>query len=146
MTQCQIRMAKDHAGTRIPHDLDNFCSHVSFVTVNRAIGTRRFVLLKGTLVQPFLCIVEKLLTFFAQLLGGKMMCSAVNSHHRSNCCQFPTYSVARPGHNFHERSRLSLSERGTRCGDDSRIREMMTSATSSWVSESHETVMSAYRL
>jgi hypothetical protein len=60
------RMAKQHPRTGVPHDVPGLDFSGRLVAVNGTIGASWLVITIGTFFQPYLSIVEKLLTLCAQ--------------------------------------------------------------------------------
>jgi len=93
MEQGEERVLVDHAGAGIPHNSSDPLSHIKVVTMQRAVGAGRLVLLEWTSIEALVRIRHKSLTFRAQsLFCLAMMAAAVDAAHGFNGFMFPAHS------------------------------------------------------
>ncbi len=79
---CESRMAKQHLGTGISHDLPGLSLSSRLIAVNRAVGACWLVFSIGTFLQPQLSIILKFPTRCAQDVPGTVMVSgAIDADH-----------------------------------------------------------------
>jgi len=93
MVDRQDRMSQEHPGASETHDYPDILFHGWLVTVNRAILTGGFCLLKGTVIQPVQGILLKRganITICHLLM---VMVFAVETHHGLNGFAFPVHSI-----------------------------------------------------
>ena len=91
-------MPVKHAGTGVPHHSPNCLPHNGPVTMHRALGARRFVLLERTLVETPPGIIQKLSALKAKLVLGSMLAMTVNADHSLNGIVLPCHSRTVVGH------------------------------------------------
>ena len=76
------RMAKQHPGAGVSHDLPGLGPLRRLVAVNGTVGASWLVFAIGTFLQPYLGVVQKLPTLCAQNIAGTVMVSgAIDADH-----------------------------------------------------------------
>ncbi len=106
MEKGKDRVAVRHSRACVPHRYLNFLQHGRFITVHRAIGTCRLVLLKGTLIEAQFCVIEEFPAVRTELARGSIiavMVTAIDLDHgmdRSAFSRHPWVSL------FHRRCLL----------------------------------------
>ena len=76
------RMAKQHLGTGVSHDLSDLSPSSRLITVNRAVGASWLVFSIGTFLQPQLSIILKFPARCTQDVPGTAMVSgAIDADH-----------------------------------------------------------------
>jgi hypothetical protein len=99
MEQSEERVLVGHAGAGIPHNSSDLLPHIRFVTMHRAVGTGRLLLLEWTSIEALVRIRYKSLTLGAQsLFCYAMMSAAVDADHGLNGLMFPSHSGLLPVH------------------------------------------------
>jgi hypothetical protein len=93
MEQGEERVLVGHAGAGIPHNSSDLLSHIKVVTMHRAVGTGRLVLLEWTSIEALVRIRHKSFTLGAQsLFCLAMMAAAVDADHGFHGFMFPDHS------------------------------------------------------
>jgi hypothetical protein len=73
---------QQHAWTSVPHDYLHFLFHVWAVALDEAFAAGAFLLLEGALIQPHLCVLQKLGAFSAEFAVSSVFSFAVDVYHR----------------------------------------------------------------
>ncbi len=92
MKQRQNRMLVKHAGTGVPHHDPDLLPHNGPVTMHRALGARRFILLERTFVEALPVIIEKLSALKAKLVLLSMLAMTIDAYHSLNSIVLPCHS------------------------------------------------------
>jgi hypothetical protein len=85
MKKGQNRVAPEHPGTGIAHDLSCPCLHLFIITVNGTVAAGWLPVAKRAMGQPAFGILEKLMTFLTNLFRLAMlqvMSTTIDFHHR----------------------------------------------------------------
>jgi hypothetical protein len=94
MEEGKDRMLMDHAGSGIPHDDPDFFPHVGPVTVNRAPGAGRLVLLERAEIEALVRVLQEGRALTAQLPAGHAVVSAaVDADHGGDGTPLPLHST-----------------------------------------------------
>jgi hypothetical protein len=112
MKQGEERVLVGHAGASIPHNSSDLLPHIRLVTMHRAAGTGRLVLLEWTAIETPVRILHKSRAIRAQTPPDfAMMSAAVDADHGLNGLMFPSHSgllpvhgILAPHHAFHDTS------------------------------------------
>jgi hypothetical protein len=93
MEQGEERVLVGHAGAGIPHNSFDLLPHIRIITMHRAVGTGRLVLLEWTSIETLVRIRHKSFTLGAQsLFFLSMMAAAVDADHGFHGFMFPPHS------------------------------------------------------
>jgi hypothetical protein len=94
MEQGKERVQVGHAGAGIPHNSSDLLPHIWVITMHRAVGTGRLVLLEWTSIEALVRIRYKSLTFGAQsIFCFTMTSAAVDADHGFHGFMFPAHSA-----------------------------------------------------
>jgi hypothetical protein len=95
MEQCEERVLVSHAGAGIPHNSSNPLPHIKVVTMHRAVGTGRLVLLVWASIEALARIRYKSHTFCTQsFVCFAMMTAAIDDDHGFHGLMFPAHSAS----------------------------------------------------
>ena len=90
--QRQNRMPVEHARTGVPHHGPDLLPHNGHITMHRAPGARRLVLLERAFVETLLGMVQKFPTFKAQFALVFVLAVTIEVYHHLNGLAFPCHS------------------------------------------------------
>ena len=94
MEQGKERVQVGHAGAGIPHNSSDLLPYIWVITMHRAVGTGRLVLLEWTSIEALVRIRYKSLTLGAQsILCFTMTSAAVDADHGFHGFMFPAHSA-----------------------------------------------------
>lgn len=99
-------MPVKHAGTGVPHHGPDLLSHNRLITMHRALGARRFVLLERTSVETPPAIIQKLSALKAKLVLVSMLAMTIDADHSLNGIVFSNHSRMIVRHERYSNRRL----------------------------------------